>query len=196
MKIPHEAKKKPEKTKTIIVDRKLFWGAVCIVQFLIIVMLLIINQKQECVSETSKQTVYCEVDRANWAADKRQIKALHVNWNECERKLTDINKELKELTEKYNEAALEKKGNVTLLGARDKEEIKDLEAIQSYQEKLQDCNILVGGLKNSELKLENDVNRLEKKNKELKKKIAKYEELITAQSKAQKQKNQHSHDEV
>ena len=152
------------------------------------------TQKLE-IGSLHKETV-CEVDRANWGADKRQIKALHVSWNECEKKLTELKKELKELTEIYNKAALEKKGNETLLGARDKEEIKDLEAIQSYQEKLQDCNILVGGLRNSEIKLENDVNRLEKKNKELKKKIAEYEELITAQSKAQKQKNQHSHDEV
>ena len=140
------------------------------------------TQKLE-IGSLRKETV-CEVDRANWGADKRQIEALHTKLNECEKKLTNINKELKELTERYNEVALEKKGNVTLLAARDKEEIK---AIETCQEKLMNCNALYGGVKTSEL-------RLESENKELKNKIAQYQELINTKSREQQQKNQHSRD--
>ena len=100
----------------------------------------------------------------------------------CERKLTELNIKLTKLTETYNNA-LEKKENLEVI-------------IKLNHDRLQDCYNLVDGLRYSEIKHENDVNQLEKKNKELKKKLAEYEELITAQTKGQKQKNHHSHDEV
>ena len=143
------------------------------------------SQKQECVSETLNQKVYCEVDRANWGADKRQIKALHASWNECERKLTDVNNKLNNVTEKYNAAALEKKAKEVQLDGK----TKDVQAIKTCQERLMEYTTLYGGAKDAEI-------RLERENKELKNKIAECQERINAQSREQQRNNQHSHDEV
>ena len=183
-------------------ERTQGWFASCYrtLRTLFIVTLLIVlaaiggywyahTQTQELEKGASHNTTVCEVDRANWAADKRQIKALHVHWNECEEKLNNTNNKLEEMKDKYHKNDLEKKANEIWLKGKEKEESKDVLAIETCQERLNDCNALYGGARSSELRLENE-------NKELKKKIAEYQELINTQSREQQRNNQHRHDEV
>ena len=146
------------------------------------------TQTQELKEEVSNTEKICEVDRAKWGADQRQITALNVSLDECGRKLNDTNNKLEEMKEKYYKTDLKKKENQIKLDGRKKEETKDLKAFKTCQKDLMECKTLVGGERNSKL-------RLEIENEELKKKIAEYQELIHTQSREQQQKNQHSHEQ-
>ena len=190
------------KKETVLVERTQGWFTSCYrtLRTLFIATLLIVlaaiggywyahTQTQELEKGAFQNEKICEVDRANWGADKRQIKALHVSWNECERKLTNVNNKLEEMQKKYHKIDLEKKENEIKLDGREKEETKDLKALETCQEKLTTCNaLLYGDERNAKLKLEIEY-------EELKKKLNQRQELINEQSREQQQKDQHSHEQ-
>ena len=172
-------------------ERTLGWGAFCCnsIKCGLIVLLSLMLAAIAGYYLAQYQDKNCAVDRAKWAAAQRQVTAHYEEKKACEKKMAKLKEELEELIAKYNEAALDKKGKEVLLEVKQQEERKELQAAEAFQEKLQECNVHIGALKNR-------VSQLEHERDEMHKKLQRYGESIHAESRGKQKMDQWRDDEL